>query len=155
MLSTNLLDRQSFIPFGKVLKVPERAPDDSVVTHNYWDSEIVWSGSTSVNNLVVKQRAFILSQMERHKDTLEMLILQEGTCFIAVAPAGVFSVDKIKVFKMNPGDVVCLEAGVWHDLPFCLGQNASFLVIFKNGTPKNDLEFVKLSENQLIEDTIR
>jgi len=146
MLKANLLTEKSFIPFGKVLKVPKRPPDDFSEKHNYWDKEIEWSGLTTVNYLTVKQRELYVSQMERHKDTREMLFLQDGNCYLAVAPAGDFSEDQIKVFEMQPGDAVCLNAGVWHELPFCLGKNAGFLVVFRDGTPIHDLEFVKGSE---------
>ncbi len=154
MLSVNPLDEQSFIPFGKVLRTPERPPDGASEVHNYWDRELEWTGSTSVNYLAIKQRDLLLSQMERHQDTREMLVLLRGTCYLAVAPAGDFASDKLAVFDLKPGDVVCLNAGVWHALPFSRQEEAAFLVIYKDGTAQHDLELLQLSVTAAIAGTL-
>jgi ureidoglycolate hydrolase len=150
MLNVNPLSEQSFRPFGKVLRTPERPPDGSSEAHNYWDRELEWTGSTSVNYLAIKQRDLLLWQMERHRDTREMLVLLQGTCYLAVAPAGVLAADKIAVFELKPGDAICLDAGVWHDLPFSREDSAAFLVIYKDGTAQHDLELVPLPATEAI-----
>ena len=151
MLKTDLLNEQSFKPFGLILSTPNRTPDVTGEIHEYWDKLSLLPGETSINYLTAKSRALCLKELERHTQTPEILVLLEGSCFLPVASAGELASEKIRVFRMKPGDAVQLDAGTWHWIPFPQQGTSRFMVIYKNGTAQNDLEIVPLAQEKIFE----
>jgi ureidoglycolate lyase len=69
------------------------------------------------------------THMERHMNTQEALFCMQEPVILAVAPAT--SGDRpqardIRVFVIQPGEVVMLERGVWHDACRGIGRDATY-----------------------------
>jgi hypothetical protein len=95
-------------------------------------------------------RPLLLSRMERHLRTSEMLTNVEGDSVICVAPSqdpvnG--RIEGLRAIHLRKGQSMLLETGSWHWIPFPLGPVPSrFLVVFRSGTGDDDLGFCDLAE---------
>jgi ureidoglycolate hydrolase len=79
--------------------------------------------------------------MERHIETAEMCVAIEGDCIIAVGQGEPASPDPatIEWFRLEQGDTVIYNPGVWHWVPFAAGdETCRQLIVYKNQTGKND-----------------
>ena len=52
----------------------------------------------------------------------------------------------IKAFYIDGSKGFNIKPSVWHWLPYPLSREASFILLFKNGTPDEDLYVVDLKE---------
>lgn len=146
---------QSFARFGTFVAASEGAPFEGGNTASYREKAGVidaGGGRVSVGVLNLKARPLAVSELERHVATPELLVAVEGDVVIPVAPAnhpGVNpDVHAVEVFRLNQGEAVILNTGVWHGLPFPLDESATLLVIFKEDTPSRDFELCNLAERR-------
>ena len=92
----------------------------------------------------------IVSKMEHHARTSEILVAVKNDFVLCVAPANEqkVEIDKIKAFKVKQGSVLVMSRACWHWIPFPLNnRNAEVLVIFRDKTGNDDLVYADLPED--------
>jgi hypothetical protein len=105
--------------------------------------------ASCAGHMVCAPRPMTVSRMERHLHTPEILAAIDGDSVICLAPpqeprAGTLT--GMRAVTVRKGQVFILETGAWHWIPFPLQpQPARFLVIFKDKTGENDLQFCTLA----------
>lgn len=145
------LTEEKFRPYGRVIAKPkELTPTVSNEILSYWDDIVTLKTENpiSIGFLEVRKRPFILDKLERHKETWEILAPLQGLSILPLAPSGGNDIpcEKIESFIITGDDVIMLNEGVWHWAPFPLTSTATFIVMFKEHTPKTDLKVRDLSE---------
>jgi ureidoglycolate lyase len=139
----------NFRPYGTVVCIPEdREPTASSDVIDYWSGLACLPAGEpiEVGIATVWSRTEGFREMERHLQTPELLVPLDNGMVIPIAPAGdVPDPANLRAFVIRPDTAVLLDPGVWHWVPYPLGNSTSFLVIFRRDTGKNDLEVKPLA----------
>jgi mannose-6-phosphate isomerase-like protein (cupin superfamily) len=107
-------------------------------------------GPLSSGSLECAPRPKILKKMECHRKTVEMLVALDGDAVVCVAPPqeptdGVLK--GLTAVRVRVGESFVMEKGAWHWIPYPTNaQTVRFLVVFRNATGDDDMQFVNLSE---------
>lgn len=105
------------------------------------------AGDLQFGICIAKDRPLILDEMEQHVETAEILIALKGGFAVAFAPDGAApDIQKASAVRVEQGQGVLLNKGVWHWTPYAIASPCEILVVFKENTPKNDFTSVKLDE---------
>jgi ureidoglycolate hydrolase len=153
------LNKETFAGYGDVLndatydKKAAAADNDEI---SYWkrigafDAE----GSLSSGIMIAHDRAREYRTLERHKATPEVLVALDSDAIVVAAkpaPEGKGVVDPA-LFAMKRGQAIVFHPSVWHYAPFPVGaKDATFLVLFAEGTEDHDMDFINLSETLIVE----
>lgn len=149
------LTAESFSKFGKVVEIPGTL--DETKTVNYWGTLATFKveGESEVGVCLVKKNLNRLDSMERHVKTPEVLVPIDGDFVLPVAlskdledPDERPNAENVEAFYVNDKQCLVMAEGVWHWAPFPVGEQASFFVIFKKETSKNDFAVSKLEEGK-------
>ena len=105
-------------------------------------------GETEVGICRCFERRRRIENLERHKETPEILISVDGDFLIPIAPAnqaenenGRLAVRKIQILHIPSGVAVILARGIWHWAVWPhRRKSVTYQVIFKLGTPTADCE---------------
>ncbi len=104
----------------------------------------------SSGSLECLPRPMRVSRMEKHLKTPEVLVALDGDATVCLAPpqeAAGGTLRGITAVKMRAGDVMILERGAWHWIPFPKGKRpVRYLVVFRALTGQDDLHFCDLAE---------
>ena len=144
------LQAETFAPYGTVLDPELAAPKICEEFFTFWDAlaEMQIEGKTTVALLEVVARSPEFSNLERHARTEEVFIALDGSVIFPVgAPspgAALPDPATVKAFRLPAGKGVLLRKGCWHWIPFPLHARARLLVIFRAGTPDEDLDIQDL-----------
>ena len=150
------LTRESFADYGELLSIGKGAPLCANEEITYWGkiSRLTMGADISTGLMITNRRAAVLTQMERHNETPEVLVAIEGysvICFAAPTLPGQ-DISKIAAFHVSPGDAIALSAGTWHWAAYPLQTDfAKFIVMFADNTESSDLEVRELSEEITVE----
>ena len=96
-----------------------------------------------------RYRDKILKKVERHLQTHELMVALKGDSLICVASASLDAPEEkdIHCFAVKEGTVLMMDKAVWHWIPYPLQEPGSeFLVLFRDGTGADDLNFHELKE---------
>jgi hypothetical protein len=100
-------------------------------------------------------RPMVVTRMERHLKTPEILTAIDGDSVMCIAPPQEpvnGALKGIRAITVRKGQAFILETGAWHWIPFPLGRQPSrFLVVFRRKTGDEDLLFGTLAESVSIE----
>ena len=100
--------------------------------------------------LECSSRPMRLLKMERHLKTPELLSAVEGDSIIAVAPPQEplnGRLTDVRAVIIRAGQAIVLAVGAWHWIPYPMGdKSARFLVVYRNATADDDLDFCELAE---------
>jgi ureidoglycolate lyase len=160
VLPVQELTQEAFAPYGSVLDPDRAAPKMKEDIFTFWDglAEMTIRGRTTVALLEVVARGPQFSKLERHVRTEEVFFALDRPVIILVgAPStGQDRPDPttVRAFLLNAGKGVFLKEGAWHWIPVPLRRKARLLVIFRTGTPDEDLEIRDLQETDGISFTI-
>jgi len=133
----------NFKKYGTPVFTPVIKPTAEDITYKFW-SDIAHFKITDQTEIgickVYEQSKPIITAMERHKKTPEILIPIDRP-FILPLLANGDSVGQAKIFRVDVGEAVVINAGIWHgaSIPFHAEQSAYF-VIFRRHTPQDDVE---------------
>jgi ureidoglycolate hydrolase len=100
----------------------------------------------------IKKNFDRFDRMERHLESVEIIIPVSDSLFIPVAPPeSTPDPEKIRIIPVQVGEIINLHPCVWH---FAYGpiravsrkKPLEYLVLLKSGTPTDDLEMVELNQ---------
>jgi len=152
VLSVATLTPDAFAPYGSVLDPDRAAPTMREDIFTFWDglAEMTIQGKTTVALLEVVPRGPEFAKLERHVRTEEVFFaLDEPVVVLVGAPSlgqNLPDPKTVKAFRLDAGQGVFLREGTWHWIPFPLQDRARLLVIFRAGTPDEDLDIQDLQQ---------
>jgi hypothetical protein len=94
----------------------------------------------------IKKKFTEFDRMERHLNSVEVIVPVNGDLFVPVAPPGASpSLEDLKIITVRVGEMLNLHEGVWH---FACGPlkkvPLDYFVYLKRNTPTADLEIKDL-----------
>ncbi|MCF8240335.1 MAG: ureidoglycolate lyase [Melioribacteraceae bacterium] len=151
-INTKQITEDNFKKFGRVVKSPKGEPTAQANDFKFWsditDYEI--DGTTEIGICTVyKQPKNIINGMERHLLTPEILIPIDAPFVLPLLKEG-DSGENAEAFQVDIGEVVIIDNSVWHGA--CLPVEkieASYFVIFKKGTPQDDVYKKQIEEFEI------
>ena len=100
---------------------------------------------------VAKNREYIVEELEQHKKTAELLAALKGDFVTLAAPSKEINgklcpdIDKAVAIRVDQGEGVFFDKGIWHWTPYAITPTCDVLVVFRKDTPKEDFTGYKLS----------
>ena len=151
------LTGESFSPCGKIINMPDTKPDIFNDDLDLWcgiDEVKIDKGVSQFCWLNVKsQRPFVCNNFECHINTSEAMIPVSGQSVVVVASPSNISASfnlpnlkSIKAFFIDGSKGFNFKPRVWHWIPYPISKKSNFILIFKKGTPEEDLKIVDLNE---------
>jgi ureidoglycolate hydrolase len=134
------ITQSNFAPFGKIVTAPTARPTSEASNYKFWSdiADCHVPGETEIGLCTVyAQPKQEISGVERHLRTPEILIPVDAPF---VLPLFDDARGKAEAFRVNPGEAVVINTGVWHGA--CLPvekKEATYFVIFRKGTPHEDV----------------
>lgn len=129
---------ENFADFGSVARIPSTTPLAETAQFRYWSDSAHFGieGETEIGYCTVfPSEAGVVNWMERHERTPEVLIPIDRAVVLPVLRDG-----EVLAFLFEPGEAVVIGQNVWHSA--CLpaeGPEANYFVIFRRGTPHEDV----------------
>lgn len=137
-ISAHRITEANFADFGSVARTPSGAPLAETSQFRYWSDAAHFgiAGETEIGYCTVFQPDDgVVTWMERHERTPEVLIPIDRSVVLPVMKN-----DEVSAFLFEPGEAIVIGRNVWHSA--CLpadGQDASYFVVFRRGTPHEDV----------------
>jgi ureidoglycolate hydrolase len=155
------LSRKAYQEFGQFVNLPIHKPtiQDDIV--KYWAGLAGFEipGMIDVGWVTMKNRPLVLIQLERHFETVEVVIPLDDTLILPVAigrkPFDFQSQpmsEDVRGFYLRPGQMVTFAPGTWHFGGFPLNKpEASFIVFTRRGTSDTDVSMQSLKDVKSVE----
>jgi ureidoglycolate hydrolase len=147
------LTEETLAGIGRMLTPSAWTPPEPGAEHSYVDTleDLHLEAPCSAGVVECARRPMSVHRMERHRGTREALVCLEGEAIVCLAPpqqAAGKDLQGIIAGKVRCGQAFILDTGAWHSIPFPVGKKtARFLVIFRSGTGRNDLEYHDFPES--------
>ncbi len=142
------ISTENFKRFGSVVNSPSGKPTSEAADYKFWSDIADYNidGETEIGICTVfRQKENLISGMERHLKTPEILIPIDGAFVLPLLIDGE-DISASEAFRVEVGEAVKINDGVWHGACLPADKNeSSYFVIFKKGTPHNDVEKRNLS----------
>ena len=140
----------NFGAFGSVARFPTSAPLAETTQFKYWADQAHFGveGETEIGYCtVVRPAGGLVDWVERHERTPEVLIPIDVPVILPVMKD-----DRVAAFEVHPGEAAVVAQNVWHSacLPLHAAE-ASYFVVFRRGTPQEDVIKQSLEEPVRIE----
>ena len=146
------LKAENFKRFGKIVLLPDNKPTSEDKTYKFWSDIANYhiDGYTEIGLCTVyKQDSIMINGMEKHIETPEILIPADAPFILPLQKDGD---DYLEAFKVNPGEAVVIDPGIWHGACIPLGiSECTYFVIFKQGTPHKDVYFKDIDPIEISE----
>lgn len=152
VLPVEELTDKAFSPYRSVMDHKKLKPKINEEDFTFWDdlAKMDISGKTEIGFLEVISRGPEFSEFERHTQTEETFFALEGEVIALVAAPSpgqdLPDAGTAKAFRLEAGNGIYMREGTWHWLPYPLQESARLLVVFREGTPDDDLEIKDLNE---------
>jgi ureidoglycolate hydrolase len=134
---------KSFAEFGRVVKHPSGTPTAQGPDFRFWSdlASYAIAGETEIGLCTVyRQPSPTIAGLERHLSTPEILIPVDAPFVLPLLSDGRPETE-LKAFRVGIGEAVVINAGVWHGPCIPVGKaDATYFVIFRRGTPREDVE---------------
>ena len=144
----------SIAPYGELFNNHDVEPAFDSQVFCFWNDVSVGDvGNAPVSFVMVQTKPGPLHvpALERHVHTTETLVPLDSDVFLVLGTptAGPTpDADTVKAFRLPRGMGVTLKKGTWHNVPLIRETNpAHTLVVFRQGTPTDDLEMRELSKD--------
>lgn len=149
------INNKMFEGFGRAIRITEGTkPDakDDIQTYYGQLAIMECSGAIQLGICVAKRREYVVEQLEQHKKTAELLAALKGDFVTLAAPSvesggkQVPDLERAVAVRVNQGEGVFFDEGIWHWTPYAITPECDVLVTFGKDTPKYDFTAVKLEE---------
>jgi ureidoglycolate lyase len=140
------LTAEAFAPFGSVIEASDAAmkleinQGHAVRYDRLADIDVADGGGTGAISLFRARPLAepVLRQFERHPLGSQSFVPLGGRPYlVAVAPAGAFDPDAVRVFRAGGQQGVHYAKGVWHHFLLVLDAGSDFLVVDRAGPGDN------------------
>ena len=149
------LSKEIYAPFGQFVRAPVHKPTIEDEFVRYWAglAGFELDGMIDVGWVTMRKRPLVLTKLERHFQTVEIVIPLDDVMVLPVAigrePFDYESQprpDDIRGFYLRPGQMVTYAPGTWHFGGFPQNKpQASFLVLTRRGTADEDVSMQSIS----------
>ncbi len=137
------ITQERFEKYGRVVLSPQGKPLAAEPEYKFWSDLANYQieGETEIGICTVfRQSPPQIVSVERHLHTPEILIPIDAPFVLPLLlqdePA-----EEMQAFEVGIGEAVVIDADVWHGASLPVGvEQSSYFVIFKRGTPANDVE---------------
>jgi ureidoglycolate hydrolase len=137
------ITKDRFENYGRVVLFPQGKPLAEEPEFKFWSDLAGYQikGETEIGICTVyRQSPPEISTVERHLHTPEILIPIDAP-FVLPLLLESDSAKDMRAFEVGIGEAVVIDAEVWHGASLPVGvEKSSYFVIFKRGTPANDVE---------------
>ena len=150
---------ENFVEFGRLVAQPGRASDASSPGWEWWgelEALAVADRPYALGLLSLTPGGQAVDWAERHMLSQELIAPLTGDCLVYVAPADypdeparLAELSRFRTFRIQPGQVVILNTGVWHGAPLADTAPAQALVILLKGTGTQDLIMARFPDTPL------
>lgn len=151
-LNSKLITEENFKKFGKVVKSPKSDPTAQAADFKFYSDIANYEidGSTEIGICTVyKQPKNIIEGMERHLNTPEILIPIDAPFVLPLLKDGETE-EQSEAFQVDIGEAVIIDKAVWHGACLPVGkEESSYFVIFRKGTPNEDVYKKEIKEFEL------
>jgi len=141
---------------GKAIYItPATKPDAQTDIQSYYGQLAIMkcTDAVQIGICVAKNREYIVDELEQHVQTSELLFAAKGDFVTVVAPSIVVDgkecpdIDRAIAIRVNQGEGVFFDEGIWHWTPYAITPTCDVLVVFRKDTPKIDFTGYKLQES--------
>lgn len=151
-INSKPITEDNFKKFGRVVKPPKGDPTAEAADFKFWSDIANYEidGSTEIGICkVYKQPKNIINGMERHLLTPEILIPIDAPFVLPLLKDGETE-EQSEAFQVDIGEAVVIDKAVWHGACLPIGkEESSYFVIFRKGTPKEDVYKIEIKEFEL------
>jgi ureidoglycolate hydrolase len=152
-IKTRHISEKNFSPFGRLVTLPKIKPTSEAVDYRFWSdiANYAIDGETEIGICTVyKQRKALITGMERHMRTPEILIPIDGPFVLPLLLDGACE-DEACAFAVDPGEAVVINIAVWHGACLPKGKKqSSYFVIFRRNTPHEDVQKTSVHPFEII-----
>jgi ureidoglycolate hydrolase len=142
IVKSKKIDNSNIKKFGYAVVPQKGEPSMQGETFKFWSdiADYHINGETEIGICTVyKQRANEITEIERHMETPEILIPIDAPFILPLLKEG-DNDSALEAFKVDVGEAVVIDKAVWHGACFPVGkEKSSYFVIFRKGTPFNDM----------------
>jgi ureidoglycolate hydrolase len=159
-IKAEYISNEMFKGLGKAICIgPDTKPDAQTDIQSYYGQLAIMECDSAVQLgiCVAKNREYVVTELEQHAETAELLAALKGD-FITLAAPSVESdgrlcpdMSKAVAVRVDQGEGVFFEKGIWHWTPYAITPTCDVLVAFKKDTPKDDFISYKLDEPVIME----
>lgn len=145
-LTPEPLTAEAFAPFGRVIEAGDEAvkldinQGHAVRYDRLAEVDVADEGGVGVISLFRARPLdeLVLKMFERHPLGSQSFVPLSGRPYlVAVAPAGDFDADKVRLFRAEGHQGVHYGKGVWHHFLLVLDADSDFLVVDRAGPGDN------------------
>ena len=150
----------SFAPYGNLVEMPSRTPDAAGPGWKWWAESALLEGDArpyAIGYLDLEPAALRFDWAERHMRTMELLTPAGGDCLVYVGPpdhldepARLPPLARFQVFRIQQGQAVLLDPGVWHGAPLALDRPLNVIVLLPPNTGQDDTTVMRFEETPVI-----
>jgi ureidoglycolate hydrolase len=149
------ISNEIFKGLGRAIRItPETKSDarDDIQTYYGQLAIMQCDSAIQLGICVAKNREYVVTEMEQHMRTAELLAALKGD-FITLAAPSVETGGRLRpdlsravAVRVGQGEGVFFDEGIWHWTPYAITPACDVLVAFKKDTPKDDFISYKLDE---------
>ena len=145
-----------FHPYGQYYRITEGQRAEGPWYESFMTEEAVVSRPLKLGITVCENgHTFSVDSMERHLSSEEIQFPGDRLIILSVAasdPAGNPQAEDVRSFLLEPGDLVVLRRGIWHDACHCVGEKAMYYFLsLTNGAPEETAWLPVLPEPVMVE----
>lgn len=145
---------QNVLAYGELINPVGKDPAFDSEVFSFWNDLSVGDvgGPVSFGMVVTKPGDPVAPMLERHVQTTETLVALDADIVLVLAEPTEGSAPDLEnaaAFRVPQGCGITLKRGTWHYVPLLTSnKEARTLVVFRQGTPAEDLEVYELEPNQ-------
>lgn len=138
------VDAENLRPYGSLIDPTGKKADFASEVFSYWDAlgAVDAAGRISFGMVESYPGPMVAVNLERHSLTAETLVPVDTDIVLVVgAPTSDDKADlsSVGAFRVPKGKAVTLRPGTWHYVPLVRGQVGKTMIVFRAGTPNDDL----------------
>jgi ureidoglycolate lyase len=135
------LTAEAFAPYGRVVEMPESPATGSGPGWRSWFpvAEVLASQPVGIGLVRTEKRDLVVAEMERHVDNEELLIPLWADLIQPMGvpeklddPDATPSLDKIRAFRIRPGQAIIMKKGAWHSCAYPVGEDTTYCFVCVN-----------------------